>query len=82
MDQKNKNQYHHTNKLIDSEVDNIFYGNYDQVILGTIDKNEYPFLSKIIPMYYRNKIYLLFTLRVKIYPRNFHRRVTKFMNYF
>ena len=59
MDQKNKNQYHHTNKLIDSEVDNIFYGNYDQVILGTIDKNEYPFLSKIIPMYYRNKIYLL-----------------------
>ncbi len=59
MDQKNKNQYHHTNKFIDSEVENIFSGNYDQTILGTIDKNEYPFLSKIVPMYFENNFYLL-----------------------
>ena len=59
MDQKNKNQYHHTNKFIDSEVENIFSGNYDQTILGTIDKNEYPFLSKVVPMYFENNFYLL-----------------------
>ena len=59
MDQKNKNQYHHTNKLIDSEVENIFSGNYDQTILGTIDQNKYPFLSKIVPMYYEKNFYLL-----------------------
>ena len=41
MDQKNKNQYHHTNKFIDSEVENIFSGNYDQTILSYYEDEHY-----------------------------------------
>tara|TARA_B100001741_G_scaffold277045_1_gene248242 strand:+ start:291 stop:767 length:477 start_codon:yes stop_codon:yes gene_type:complete len=59
MNEKNKNQYHQTNKLIDREIDKILKGNYQQVTLGTIDENEFPYLSKVIPMYFESKIFLL-----------------------
>ena len=57
--QTNTNKYNLTNDVIKKEVDNILKGKYQQCVLGTLDKNGYPYLSKTLPLYYEKKIYLL-----------------------
>ena len=54
-----KNQYSKTNKIIDLEIEKILHGNYQEVILGSINQRGYPFLSKTVPLYYRNKVFFL-----------------------
>ena len=57
--QTNTNKYNLTNHVIKKEVDDILQGKYQQCVLGTLDQNGYPCLSKSIPLYYEKKIYLL-----------------------
>ncbi len=54
-----KNKYHKVNNVIQEEVKDILQGNYQQCVLGTLDQNGYPYLSKILPLYFEKKIYLL-----------------------
>ena len=51
--------YQKINEEIDKKIQTIIEGDYEVSILGTLDKEGYPFLSKIQPMYDNNKIYIL-----------------------
>ena len=51
--------YQNTNSEIEKKIQNILEGEYEISVLGTNGKNNFPFLSKIIPMYKNNKLYLL-----------------------
>ena len=51
--------YQKINKEIDKKIQTIIEGNYEVSVLGTIGEEGYPFLSKILPMYKNNKIYIL-----------------------
>ena len=57
--QTNTNKYNLTNDVIKKEVVDILKGKYQQCVLGTLDQNGYPYLSKTLPLYYEKKIYLL-----------------------
>ena len=57
--QTNTNKYNLTNDVIKKEVYDILKGKYQQCVLGTLDQNGYPYLSKTLPLYYEKKIYLL-----------------------
>ena len=51
--------YQKTNPEIEKKIQNILEGDYEISVLGTNGKDNFPFLSKIIPMYENNKLYLL-----------------------
>ena len=51
--------YHKINPEIEKKIQNILEGDYEISVLGTNGKDNFPFLSKIIPMYKNNKLYLL-----------------------
>ena len=51
--------YKKINPEIEKKIQNILEGNYEISVLGTNGKDNFPFLSKIIPMYKNNKLYLL-----------------------
>ena len=59
MNEKNKSQYHKINKKTEKEIIDIFNGYYKNVVFGTLDKEGFPFLSKVIPMHYKDNLYLL-----------------------
>ena len=48
----------YNNKEIDKKIQTIIEGNYEVSVLGTLGPEGYPFLSKILPMYKNNKIYI------------------------
>ena len=51
--------YQKTNPEIEKKIESILEGDYEISVLGTNGKDNFPFLSKIIPMYKNNKLYLL-----------------------
>ena len=51
--------YQKINPEIENKIQNILEGDYEISVLGTNGKDNFPFLSKIIPMYKNNKLYLL-----------------------
>lgn len=51
--------YQKTNSEIEKKIQKILEGNYEISVLGTNGKDNFPFLSKIIPMYKKDKLYLL-----------------------
>ena len=51
--------YQKINQEIEKKIQNILEGGYEISVLGTNGKDNFPFLSKIIPMYKNNKLYLL-----------------------
>ena len=51
--------YQKTNPEIEKKIQSILEGDYEISVLGTNGKDNFPFLSKIIPMYKNNKLYLL-----------------------
>ena len=51
--------YQKINPEIEKKIQNILEGAYEISVLGTNGKDNFPFLSKIIPMYKNNKLYLL-----------------------
>tara|TARA_Y100000768_G_C23697348_1_gene549715 strand:- start:27 stop:488 length:462 start_codon:yes stop_codon:yes gene_type:complete len=51
--------YQKTNSEIEKRIQKILEGNYEISVLGTNGKDNFPFLSKIIPMYKNDKLYLL-----------------------
>ena len=51
--------YQKTNSEIEKKIQIILEGNYEISVLGTNGKDNFPFLSKIIPMYKNDKLYLL-----------------------
>ena len=51
--------YQKTNPEIEKKIQNILKGDYEISVLGTNGKDNFPFLSKIIPMYKNKKLYLL-----------------------
>ena len=51
--------YQKTNSEIEKKIQNILEGDYEISVLGTNGKDNFPFLSKIIPMYKNDKLYLL-----------------------
>ena len=51
--------YQKTNPEIEKKIQNILEGDYEISVLGTNGKDNFPFLSKIIPMYKNKKLYLL-----------------------
>ena len=57
--QTNTNKYNLVTNVIKKEVDDILQGKYQQCVLGTVDQNGYPYLSKVIPLYYKKKLFLL-----------------------
>ena len=59
MNEKNKSQYHIVSQKEENEIEGIINGKYENVVFGTIDTNNFPFLSKIIPMNYKDNLYLL-----------------------
>ena len=51
--------YQKINPEIEKKIQNILEGEYEISVLGTNGKDNFPFLSKIIPMYKNNKLYIL-----------------------
>ena len=51
--------YQKINTNINNKIINILKGEYEMSALGTIDKNGFPFVSKIIPMFRNNTLYIL-----------------------
>jgi putative heme iron utilization protein len=51
--------YQKINTNINNKINNILKGEYEISTLGTIDKNSFPFVSKIIPMFENNILYIL-----------------------
>ena len=51
--------YQKINQEIEKKIQNILEGDYEISVLGTNGKDNFPFLSKIIPMYKNDKLYLL-----------------------
>ena len=51
--------YKKINPEIEKKIQNILKGEYEISVLGTNGKDNFPFLSKIIPMYKNNKLYFL-----------------------
>ena len=51
--------YQKTNSEIEKKIQKILEGYYEISVLGTNGKDNFPFLSKIIPMYKNDKLYLL-----------------------
>ena len=51
--------YQKINPEIEKKIQNIIKGDYEISVLGTNGKDNFPFLSKIIPMYKNDKLYLL-----------------------
>ena len=51
--------YQKINRKVDEKIQSIIEGDYEISILGTLGQGDYPFLSKILPMYKNNKIYIL-----------------------
>ena len=51
--------YQKINTNINNKINNIIKGEYEISTLGTIDKNSFPFVSKIIPMFENNILYIL-----------------------
>ena len=51
-----------THKITDEiaiKIKEIINGNYQQAALGTIDDTGFPMVTKVIPMNYNKKVYLL-----------------------
>ena len=59
MDKKNKSQYHKIDSNVNTEIYEILNGLYEQAVFGSLNENKFPFLSKILPLYLKNNIYLL-----------------------
>ena len=57
--QKNNNLYSKITDDIEERVNEIVEGKYQQAALGTIDENGCPMVTKVIPMFHSDKIYLL-----------------------
>ena len=51
--------YQKTNSEIEKKIQNILEGEYEISVLGTNGKDNFPFLSKIIPMYKNKRLYIL-----------------------
>ncbi len=51
--------YQKTNLEIEKKIQKILEGYYEISVLGTNGKDNFPFLSKIIPMYKNDKLYVL-----------------------
>ena len=51
--------YQKINPDVNKKINHIIEGNYEISILGTIGKENYPFLSKVLPMYQNNNFYVL-----------------------
>ena len=51
--------YQKTNSEIENKIQNILKGEYEISVLGTNGKDNFPFLSKIIPMYKNKRLYIL-----------------------
>ena len=51
--------YQKTNSDIEKKIQKILEGDYEISVLGTNGKDNFPFLSKIIPMFRNDKLYLL-----------------------
>ena len=51
--------YQKTNPEIEKKIQKILEGNYEISVLGTNGKDKFPFLSKIVPMYKDNLLYIL-----------------------
>ena len=51
--------YQTINPKIEKKIQNILEGDYEISVLGTNGKDNFPFLSKIIPMYKNKKLYIL-----------------------
>ena len=51
--------YQKINPDVNKKINDIIEGNYEISIFGTIGKENYPFLSKVLPMYKNNNLYVL-----------------------
>jgi len=51
--------YKQINKKKEERIEQIIEGDYLSTALGTIDQDNYPLVTKIIPMYLNQNIYLL-----------------------
>ena len=51
--------YQKTNSEIEKKIQHILEGEYEITVLGTNGKDNFPFLSKIIPMYKNKRLYVL-----------------------
>ena len=51
--------YQDTNTETEKKIQSIIEGNYEISLLGTIGKENYPFISKILPMLNKNVLYIL-----------------------
>ena len=51
--------YQKINPDIEKSIQEIIEGDYEVAVLGTIGKENYPFVSKIVPMYKNKKLYVL-----------------------
>ena len=51
--------YQKTNSEIEKKIQNILEGEYEISVLGTNGKDNFPFLSKVIPMYKNKRLYIL-----------------------
>ncbi len=64
--------YQKTNSEIEKKIQKILEGNYEISVLGTNGKDNFPFLSKIIPMYKNKKLYILIS-DLSEHTKNIHK---------
>ena len=51
--------YQNINPKIEKKIEKIIKGEFEYWVLGTIGTQGYPFISKILPMYYDDGLYIL-----------------------
>ena len=56
---KTKNVYKKIDSHIRQKIEKLIDDGYEQSALGTIDKDILPFVTKVIPIFYQKKIYVL-----------------------
>ena len=62
---RERSLYKKINPKIKQKISALLDNAYEQAALGTIDRNQWPLVTKVIPLIIRNNIYLLLSdLRV------------------
>ena len=56
---KRKKLYKNIDCHIRQKIEKLINNGYEQSALGTIDKDNLPFVTKVIPIFFQNKVYIL-----------------------
>lgn len=56
---KKKSLYKQIDPPIRHKIEKLIDNGYEQSALGTIDKENFPFVTKVVPIFFQEKVYVL-----------------------